>query len=131
MRISRQICFSLVTMVMLLIPSLLYAGNLRFTPVEPHHNNVLAAKFTKDGARTISVDDSGVLIEWDFINKQIIRRIKAPISTSGTALSGDNTKAVFIAEDGRVVIYDLGLGKFQEVDFSIMRARKRMARYLS
>jgi WD40 repeat protein len=112
-------------MVMLLIPSLLYAGNLRFTPVEPHHNNVLAAKFTKDGARTISVDDSGVLIEWDFINKQIIRRIKAPISTSGTALSGDNTKAVFIAEDGRVVIYDLGLGKFQEVDFSIMRAKDK------
>lgn len=47
--------------------------------MEPHYDNVLGARFTPDSRRTVSVDDRGVLIEWDFINKRIVRRVAVMI----------------------------------------------------
>ena len=87
----------------------------RYAPLEPHHDNVLGARFTPDGKRTVSVDDRGVLIEWDFINKRILRRVEAPFMTIRAALSADAAVAVFLGKDGEVARYDLASGKFSEL----------------
>lgn len=106
---------------LLLLPLTLHAENLRYTVIEPHHHNVYAARFTPDGMRTVSVDDDGVLIEWDFISKRIVRRAKAPFTPAdmGIALTRDAAKAAFVGKDGKTVIYDLAARSFTEIPFAM------------
>lgn len=91
------------------------AKPFRYSPTEPHYDNVLSAHFAPDGRRTLSVDDSGVLIEWDFINKRIVRRVEAQFPTIRATLSDDAVTAVFLGKDGEVASYDLAGGKFREL----------------
>jgi hypothetical protein len=78
---------------------------------------------TADGTHTVSLDDSGVLIEWDFINKRIVRRMQAPIPSTTAALAGDTSTAVFMSKGGAIILYDLATGTFRKIiDFSILRS---------
>ncbi|UFS71371.1 WD40 repeat domain-containing protein [Geomonas sp. RF6] len=111
-------------LMLFVMPGCLYAGTTRYAPIEPHHDNVYAARFTSDGNRVVSVDTSdGVLIEWDFLANRILRRVKAPFTTAdmGVALTRDAAKAAFVAADGRVVTYDLASGKFRDIPLHIPR----------
>lgn len=113
------ICFLLQLLVLTLYvfcPTISGATHNRFAPIEPHYDNVVAARFTQNSTRIISVEDSGVLIEWDFINKHILRRVEAPFTIQSAALSGNLTSSVYLAKDGRVVLYDLEGRRFREVD---------------
>jgi len=118
-------CSLFLLSLLLFVPVVTHAKPFRYAPIEPHYDNVVAARFTPDGKRTVSLDDSGVLIEWDFINKRILRRVQSPFATESGALSGDIGKAVFLSKGGEVALYDLGSAKFQTVDFSILKSKDK------
>ncbi|NVN99064.1 MAG: WD40 repeat domain-containing protein [Geobacteraceae bacterium] len=113
----------LLILQLILAPVAAQAKPLRYAPVEPHHDNVVAARFTADNGRIVSVDDSGVLIEWDFINKRILRRVEAPFNTQSAALSGNLAKAVFLGKEGQVVLYDLASGKFTDMEVFALKGQ--------
>lgn len=108
-----------VVCTLLLSLSAAYGANPYFAPPLPHSGNVFAARFTADGQRTVSVDDSGALIEWDFLNKRILRRVQAPFAPERVALTRDASKAVFLDESGRAAVYDLARNSFSEIPLSL------------
>lgn len=86
-----------------------------------HYVPRYSARFTPDGTRIVSVDDDGLLIEWDFINRRIRRRVKAPFTPAdmGVALTRSTAKAAFVGKDGKTVIYDLATKSFTEIPLAI------------
>lgn len=111
----------LLLSILLLLPLTLHAEDLRYTVPEPHRHNVFVSRFTPDGTRIVSVDDDGVLIEWDFINKRILRRVKAPFTPSdmGMTLTRDTTKAAYVGKNGRTVVYNRIADTFTEIPFAM------------
>ncbi len=59
---------------LLVIPFASLAADTGYTYLEPPDRSVVAARFTPDSTRIISLDYKGVLIEWDFRQDRIIQR---------------------------------------------------------
>ncbi len=77
--------------------------------LEPHHDHVTAARFTADGARTVSLDNSGRVVEWDFKKQRIVASEKLRELRGGKMgiLSGDGRYALLSDIKGRVTLHDL------------------------
>lgn len=120
---TRLLMSTLITgfsITLLFLYGTLHAAEPYFAPHLPHTGNVFAARFTSDGKRTISVDDDGALIEWDFIAKRILRRVQAPFTVQRAVLADNLTAAVFLGKE-RVQRYDLANSTFREIDTANVR----------
>lgn len=113
---------TMVTVWVLFLGSLpASAENQHFAPLQHHTGNVVSARFTPDSKHTLSVDDDGALIEWDFINKRIQRRVQAPFATTKAGLSSYAATAVFLGKGGEVARYELTTGRFSDIDTAKLR----------
>lgn len=77
--------------------------------LEPHHDHVVAARFNSDGTRTISLDDSGQVVEWDFKKQRIIASARLRELRAGNKgiLSSDGRYALLSDSRGHVTLHDL------------------------
>lgn len=76
---STRVLHSLITLFVaclsLVLPDRSLAAASSYTYFEPYRYNVMAARFTPDSKRIVALGDSGILIEWDFLQNQILPKV--------------------------------------------------------
>ncbi len=98
--------------ILLMLPLASLAADRGYTYLEPPDHNVVAARFTQDSARIISLDYKGVLIEWDFRQDRIIQRheLGKEIAHECALLTPDSRWAVVADIDAEITLYNVQSG---------------------
>lgn len=83
-----------------------------YTYLEPPGHDVVAASFTQDSKRIISIDYKGVLLEWDFLNDRIVQRreMAKEVSSECVLLTPDGDWAAVADVKAEVTLHNVQSG---------------------
>ncbi len=109
------------TAFILSLPYSAKAAESPYTYLEPPAHNVVAARFTQDSKRVISLDYKGVLIEWDFLNDRILQRreLAQEVSHECALLTSDGNWAAVADVDAEVTLHNVQRGISKKISCAL------------